>query len=204
VLNCLPAEIGEFVSPGMCVAQIVDVDQVKIVVDVPERDIGYLTLGAEQTVLHGIDHPREAKGKITYISELADTNTRTTRVEITADNPSGSDGRRTLRSGQIVQAQIIRQKLHDITLVPLEAVIPLEKGYIAYVVENGLAERRSVELDPSLIKGQSIRVLAGLKTGDRLIVSRDNRICPDQPVRVISTDDRAVSASQPTSSETRP
>ena len=198
VLNRLPAEIGEYVAPGTVVAQIVEIDKVKIVLDVPERDIGYLHVGDEETILCGIDDPEDVRGKITYISELADDATRTTRIEITVDNPPDEKGKRKLRSGQIVQAKIRRRTLHDVIMISLESVIPLEKGYVAYVSEKGLAKRRLLTLDPSLFFGQKIRVTDGLNAGDRLIVSRDSRIGPDQIVEEVEVRSATTaSATQP-------
>jgi membrane fusion protein (multidrug efflux system) len=198
VLNRLPAEIGEYVAPGTAVAQIVDIDQVKIVLDVPERDIGYLHVGDTETIQYGIDDPRKIQGKITYISELADEATRTTRIEITVENPPDEQGRRKLRSGQIVQANIRRRTLHDVIMISLESVVPLEKGYVAYVSDDGRAKKRILTLDPSLFFGQKIRVEKGLRAGDRLIVSRDSRLGPHQAVEEVEVHSTTISpASQP-------
>ncbi|MBN1942205.1 MAG: efflux RND transporter periplasmic adaptor subunit [Phycisphaerae bacterium] len=203
VLNRLPAEIGEYVAPGTPVAQIVDVDKVKIVLDVPERDIGYLHVGDEETIQYGIDRPEEIRGNITYISELADPVARTTRIEITVDNPPDEKGKRRLRSGQIVEAKLRRRTLRDVIMISLESVIPLEKGYVAYVSEEGRARKRLLTLDPSLFFGQKIRVAKGLKTGDRLIVSRDSRIGPGQAVEEVEVRSAtSAPASQPTSKPT--
>lgn len=185
VLNRLPAEIGEYVAPGTPVAQIVDLDTVKIALDVPERDIGYLHVGDEETIVYGIDQPRETRGRITYLSELADPVARTTRIEIAVENPPGASGKRNLRAGQIVEARLRRRTLRDVILVSLESVIPLEKGYAAYVSENGRAKQRILTLDTSTFFGQKVRVTKGLQAGDRLIVSRDTRLGPDQLVREV-------------------
>ena len=86
VLNRLPVEVGEYVTPGVVVAEIVEMDTVKVVLDVPERDIGYLKLGQEIKIVYGLDAPENATGRITYISELADESARTTRVELSIKN----------------------------------------------------------------------------------------------------------------------
>lgn len=208
VLNSLPAEIGEYVAPGTVVAQIVDIDTVKIVLDVPERDIGYLRVGNEETIICGIDKPEEITGNITYISELADPATRTTRIEITVDNPPDEQGRRKLRSGQIVQAKIRRRTLKNVIMISLESVVPLEKGYIAYVSEDGVAKKRVLTLDSSLFFGQKIRVADGLHAGDRLITSRDSRLGPGQKVEEVevsfSKAATTAPASQPAETEKKP
>jgi membrane fusion protein (multidrug efflux system) len=87
ILNDLPVEVGEYVSPGDIVAEVVDIDSVKVVVDMPEHDVQYLSVGATEEILAMVrGRERTVAGKINYISELADEKTRTSRVEITVDN----------------------------------------------------------------------------------------------------------------------
>ncbi len=178
VLNDLFRERGEYVSAGDTVAQIVVVDRLKVAVKIPERDIRFLRLGMpiEVTVdaLEGVRVP----GRVTYISELADEATRTTRVDVTVDNTS-----RRLRAGMIVRVRISRQVLRDVVMIPLDSVIPLEDGRIVYVVSDGRAERREIAL--GMIRGSRVQVLDGLSAGELLIVKGQRQVGPGQSVRII-------------------
>jgi len=191
VLNRIWVEEGEYVQPGAAVAEIVQTHRVKVVVDVPERDIGFLKVGDKHKIFDKLAGKLKRDGGITYISELADRGTRTTRVEMTVDNREGL-----LRSGQIVRVQMTRRVLPAAILIPLDAVIPRETDhpsadtgaapegkYTVYVVENGLAVPREVEIDLRFVRGRRIRVESGLHDGDRLIV-RGHRLCgPGQKVK---------------------
>ncbi|MFH1745524.1 MAG: efflux RND transporter periplasmic adaptor subunit [Planctomycetota bacterium] len=179
ILNRLPMEVGEFASSGDPVAEIVAIDRVKVVVELPERDVHYIQLGDQAEILPFIEGQGSSTGAITYISELADNQTRTTRIEITVDNTD-----QILRSGQIVRARLVRRVLKDVVMIPLGAVIPLENGRVVYIVVGDVAERRQVELD--FIKGRSVRVLSGLAAGDLLIVAGHRYVSPGQPVAVIT------------------
>jgi membrane fusion protein (multidrug efflux system) len=181
ILNRLPMEIGEYASPGDQVAEIVNIDRVKAIVNVPERDIYFLSPGDPADIFIDALPETRAKGQITYISELADDATRTTRVEITVDNRAYL-----LRSGQIVRARLTRRVLTDVIMIPLDSVIPLEQGRVVYVANDGRAERREVVL--GLIEGRSVRVLSGLQAGDRLIVAGHRYVGPGQPVTVVEQD----------------
>jgi len=178
ILNRLPMEVGEYATPGDCVAEIVELDPVKVVVDVPERDVQYLQVGqrGEISPLAAAQDPRI--GQITYVNAIADEGTRTTRIEITVDNPG-----HVLRSGQIVRARLVRRVLRDVIMIPLASVIPLEEGREVYVVNGEQAERREVEL--GLIKGRSIQVCRGLQEGDLLIVEGHRYVGAGQPVRIV-------------------
>lgn len=187
VLNKLPIEEGEYLQPGMAVAEIVDRDRVKVVLDVPEADVGYLSLGQEEVVnlphAHS-DQPDRILAKITYISEIANERARTTRVELTADNERGL-----LRSGQIVRVEMQRRRILDAIMVPLDAMFPVETGnsveYVAYVVEEGTkAVKRSLRIDLDVIQGKDVLVTSGLKGGEKLIVQGQRYVGPGQTVAV--------------------
>jgi len=117
-------------------------------------------------------------GTITFISELADPRTRTTRMEITLDNKQ-----RLLRSGQIVRASLTRRILKDAILIPLLAVIPMEDSKAVYVVNSTQAKRREVEID--IIRGDQIQITSGLKPGDKLIIAGHRFVAPGQKVNIV-------------------
>jgi membrane fusion protein (multidrug efflux system) len=184
VLNDLLVEEGEYVQPGMPVAEIVDTSVVKVVVDVPERDIGFFKVGQKAEVIvdskvaDSNGQPPALSGPITFISELADARTRSTPVEITLANPE-----RELRSGQIVRVRLTRRMLKDAVLIPLLAVIPMEEGYAAYVVNSDEAHRRDLKL--GIMRKDEVQVEQGLKAGDQLIVAGHRFVAPGQKVRII-------------------
>ena len=179
VLNRLPVEKGEYVQPGTTVAEIVDLGTVKVVANVPERDIQFLQLGQTARILADVKgEKKELTGTIGYISELADTATRATRVEVTVDN-----SRRLLRSGHIVDAEFTRRIITNVVMIPLAAVIPLEDGKAVYVVNDNKAHRRDVEL--GLIQGRMVQILSGLADGDKLIVAGHRFVGPGQQVRIV-------------------
>jgi membrane fusion protein (multidrug efflux system) len=179
ILNELPMEVGEYAVPGDCVAQIVDIDRVKVVVEVPERDVHHLQVGDMAEIFVRAPQPTTRSGRITYLSELADEQTRTTRAEVTVANPD-----HTLRSGQIARARLTRRVLRDALMIPLAAVIPLEEGKAVFVVDEERRARRK-EIELGLIQGRDVRAVTGLDAGDRLIVVGHRYVGPGQPVSVV-------------------
>jgi membrane fusion protein (multidrug efflux system) len=178
VLNVRSHEAGEYVSAGDTVAEIVEVAKIKVVVQIPERDVRYLSLGdrIELSVdsLPGV----KLSGKVTYLSEVADISTRTTRIEVSVDN-----SRRRLHTGMIVRAKISRRNLTNVVMIPLASVIPLEEGRVVYVASEDRAERREVEL--GIIRGSQVQVLSGLESGDLLITRGHRQVGPNQLIRVV-------------------
>jgi len=180
VLNDLLVEEGEYVDAGNPVAQVVDTDTIKVVVEIPECDIAFFSVGGKAEIFDNTrDQNEPLVGTITFISELADSKTRTTRTEITLNNE-----KRLLRSGQIVKVRLTRRILKDAILIPLLAVIPMEDGKVVYVVNSSQAIRREIMFD--IIKGDQVRITSGLEPGDKLIIAGHRFVAPGQKVNIVS------------------
>jgi len=134
-----------------------------VAVEVPERDIVFFDVGRNADVLvHTRDGDKCLTGEITFISELADHQTRSTRMEITVANEQ-----KLIRSGQIVSVNLTRRVLKDAVMIPLLAVLPMEEGTAVYVV-----------------KGNRVRIKSGLEPGDKLIVAGHRFVAPGQKVNI--------------------
>ncbi len=178
VLNDLLVEPGEYVGGGAPVAEVVEIDRLKAVVHLPERDVVHVRVGQEARVLVEAIEGGELAGKVTYIDACGDEMCRTFRTEITADNR----GRRA-RAGLIARVVLLRQTVEDAIMIPLVSVIPTEKGYQVYVLSDGKASRRDVEI--GLIVGDRVQVVRGLKGGEKLIVDGHRMVGDGSPVRVV-------------------
>lgn len=219
VLNDVTVEKGEYVQPGDPVAEIVDIDTLKVVAPVSELDIPHIKVGDAAEVFPNVNgNGGSISCEVTYISARSDESTRATRVELTLDNKN-----RARRSGRIVKVRLTRRSIEGAIMIPLDAAIPLEEGNAIYVVEKDpktqqeIARRRTVKLDPRFIKRmvpppqegdteprppeQRILVLTGLNEGDRLIVAGHQFVGPGQPVtireRETMTDSTALSEGIP-------
>ncbi len=181
VLNNLPVEEGEHVSVGDPVAEIVETKVVKVVVEVPERDIVFFDVGKQaQVLVHTRDGDKWLNGPITFMSELADHQTRSTRMEITLANEQGL-----VRSGQIVLVNLTRRVLKDAVLIPLLAVVPMEEGNAVYVVNSTEAKRCEVEL--GIFRDDRVQIRSGIEPGDKLIIAGHRFVAPGQKVNITET-----------------
>lgn len=81
-------ELGDFVDRGDRITRIVDLDPILVVANVNELDIGRLSVGeiGEARLITGL----EVAGQIRFISSVADSQTRTFRVELEVPNPDGA------------------------------------------------------------------------------------------------------------------
>jgi membrane fusion protein, multidrug efflux system len=99
ILNERRIEQGEWVAVGEPIAEIVQNDPIKAVVQVPQRHVKRVRPGGEGHVRIPGAAPRT--GRITFVDAVANAATRTFRVEIELPNPAGE-----LPSGVSVQVEI--------------------------------------------------------------------------------------------------
>lgn len=157
---------GEFVDVGKPLLRLVQVDKLKAIADVPEKDIPFLKVGQEVEIVPAVINQQTVstvKGKIEHIAFSADETTRTYRTKIIIDNSA-----RQLRPGMIVRARFVRQKFQQVLSVPLYSVLDRDGEKLVFVEENGVARKISVETGSSINK--RIVVTAGLQAGQQLIV----------------------------------
>lgn len=79
-------EVGSYVKIGDPVAKLIKIDPLVVSGGVAEGDIRYIKVGdaAEAEILG-----RKLKGRVKFVSSLADAKTRTFTVDIAVDNPRG-------------------------------------------------------------------------------------------------------------------
>jgi membrane fusion protein, multidrug efflux system len=166
VLDRLLVDRGEFVSDGTPVAVVVQVDRLKVLVDIPEKDVAFLRPGQQvQVTPAAIDAGRSSdiRGEITHLTYKADPLTRTYQAKIAVDNRD-----LLLRPGMIVRVGLNRRNLPQVIAVPLFAVVDRGGARFVFVVENGQAVLRPVQTGAVL--GERVIIQTGLASGERLIV----------------------------------
>ncbi len=169
---------GEMTSPGAPVARIVNIDRVRIQVNVPERYASTLRTGA-MLQLSVLAYPDETfRGKITHVGATVSADNRTIVVESIITNP-----RRKLKPEMIAKSEIARSQARDVILVRENLVQQMDQGlYVLFIEQNGKAIQRKVTLGAH-IDGR-VEVSSGLAVGDRLIISGFEQIADGQPVTV--------------------
>lgn len=164
-------EQGELVAPGTRAAHLINIDRVKVSLDVSERDVPILVPGAVTGVIIDALPGRNFEGRITHVAPAAALRSNTFPVEITLDNPD-----HILKPGMIARATITRRTLSKAMVIPLQALIPVKGQYVAYIAEGDRAVRRIVKLAAVIANGAVIG--EGLQAGDRVIVE-GNRALTD-------------------------
>ena len=156
-------ETGEYATKGMPLFKIVDIDPVKIIVNIPEQDI--LSIQENQQIpfsIAALNH-LTLTGTVTFISKTADKSGNTYEAELTISNPN-----QILKPGMIADVRFTRAIEKDVVVIPLIAVIPDKGEYVIYVKEGDRAVRRVVRL--ARIIGHDVILKSGVSIGESVII----------------------------------
>lgn len=177
VIGRVYVDKGTNVTAQTAVAVVVDIDRVKVHLDVPERFLPQVSIG--QTARVRVEaYPGEAfTGTVARISPVVETETRTAPVEIAIDNP----GHR-LKPGMFAGIQLVLDKRENVPSVVKEAVIGREPHAYVFVVNDGVAKMRDVEL--GIHENDRMEVLKGLQAGDLVAVMGQERLRDGSAVSV--------------------
>jgi len=164
VVNKLYVDQGERVALGANVVDIVDPSIIRTTINVPEMDIPYITKGQKVDVTVDAIPGRTWEGIVEFISFKADKSSKTFETRVLTENPDG-----TIRAGMLARVALKRRAIDDAVTTPLYAIINQGGERLVYVVEDGTAKARTIEI--GVVEGDRAQVTKGLKAGDELIVS---------------------------------
>lgn len=148
------------VAANTALMTLVDLSQLEVELEIPETYVSDLGLGmnAEITI-----NGEKALGKLTALSPEVIKNQVLARVRFSGTQPAG------LRQSQRVSARLLIEEKSKVMLLPRGPFVESEGGRFVYVVENGVATRRAIQLGATSIS--AVEILSGLKDGDKVVIS---------------------------------
>ncbi|MFP5285100.1 MAG: efflux transporter periplasmic adaptor subunit, partial [Thermoanaerobaculia bacterium] len=90
------------------------------------------------------------------------------RVNVVVDLAGSPEERRGLGDGFRVEVRVVVWESPDALQVPTSALFRDEQGWAAFVMENGKAVRRRIEVGPQ--SDRSAAVISGLREGEKVII----------------------------------
>jgi membrane fusion protein (multidrug efflux system) len=156
-------EVGDWVSEGKEVFDIVDLSSVYVYVDLPERNLGRFKLKSPAKVLLDAYPEVEFKGIVTRIAPRASENTRVFTMRVEFDDPKGL-----ARVGLFARVEITSEKRLAI-MVPKDAVVERGPMKMVFAVNDGTVKQVMVNVLRQ--KGDMVEVRGELNAGDEVVVT---------------------------------
>ncbi len=130
---------GQFVGQGTELMTIVDLDPIKVEVQVLEKEIGFLQEGRRATVSFAAFPGETFDGRVSTINPVVDPEFRTARVTLLLSNPRGR-----IKPGMYARVSLEAQYYPDRILVPRSAILEKDRRDMLFVFEDGRAKWRYV------------------------------------------------------------
>jgi len=179
---------GDLALPTLPICTVVQMDQVELVLDVPERDLALIRekMVARVAVARFPKQPFE--GQVVRILPTIDRRTRTAQVKVQLDNKGHK-----LMPGMLARVSLEVERHDRVVVVPYSSLI-IEMGargevsHRTYVVLNsgegpGKVQERIVTL--GIVDGPRVEITSGLSPGDRMVTRGQHLLEPGRAVAVV-------------------
>jgi len=159
-----PADVGEYVSTTSKVATVVRTNPLRLRIDIPEQFITLVQGGQSVTVVTSAYADRQFGGRVARVSPNVTAASRTLTVEAEVDN-----GQNLLKPGQFATVRLQLPRPEPALLIPARAVLTTENVHRVFVIRDGRAELRVVQLGTA--EGELVEVKTGLQANEIVATS---------------------------------
>lgn len=154
---------GELVEPDRELFTITDLSTVWVMADVYEKDLAKVRAGFDVEVRVDAYPDRVFQGRLTYVNDLIDPQTRTAKVRCVVNNSDGA-----LKLEMFARVSVPTPDRRDALVIPISAVQQIDGKSVVFAQEGpSRFSRKFVTIgSPS---GDWIEVLEGLSAGTRIV-----------------------------------
>lgn len=156
--------IGDFVSPGQELVNLVDLTPMKVDFRIPEKYLEKVKEGQTlEIVTHALPH-QIFIGKIYAIDPQIDPIGHSLLIRGVIDNEKNI-----LHPGLFVNIKIVLETLENVLFIPAEALMPQEQKQFVFKLENNTVTRTEVVVGER--QQNQVEIVKGLKSGDIVITA---------------------------------
>jgi multidrug efflux pump subunit AcrA (membrane-fusion protein) len=159
-----PADVGEYVTTSSKIATIVRTNPLRVRMDIPEQALSAISVGQSVSVNVSAYPDRSYSGRVHHVAPSVTPNSRTMTVEAQVENSDGS-----LKPGQFATVRILQPQTSPALLVPARSVRTEAGTSYVFVIKNGHAEKRIVQLGQT--EGDLIEIKSGLAAEEQVATS---------------------------------
>lgn len=161
------------VAANAPVMSVVDLGAFELEIRVPDSFARDLAIGMSAEIRAG---SATFPGRVRSVSpEVVDGNVAT-RLEFVDQRPAG------LRQNQRLTARILIEEKPNVLKVERGPFLELGGGHVAYIVIDGVAERRTIQT--GAISLDAVEIISGVKQGEQIVVTGADAFGDAQRVRI--------------------
>jgi len=167
VVSARDIKVGQHINTGDATFRITDTSELVAYLRIPQSELAKFSEGHAADVQVDAMPEEVFSATITRISPTIDTRNGTFRATAVVDNENGS-----LAPGMFGRFEIAYEKHTDVLVIPAEAVLEEDNASVVYIVDDGSAVRRPVEI--GIEKDGDVEVISGLEGNEQIIVTGQN------------------------------
>ena len=167
--------LGDYVTNTTRLASLHTVNPQRAAFQVPERFARDLKPGQEVSFRVAAIPGRDFTGQVDFVDPVVQLPGRTILVKARVPNPA-----RLLQPGMFIEAHLVIAVRPKAIIIPEEAVVPAEGANAVWVVAEGKANRRQVEL--GVRTPGFVEVTKGVNPGEQVVVGGLELLAPGAPV----------------------
>ena len=171
---------GEMLSANTALLRIVELDTLKAVFRVTDRDYGLLQSGQAVRLSTDALAKQTFAGRIARIAPVFDENTRQADVEVVVQN---SDLR--LKPGMFVRAEVILQQQDSAQVVPQSAVIRRDDQTGLFVLDENTGQVDWQIVEAGILQGDLLQVTGIDLNGRKVVVLGQHMLKSGSAVKVV-------------------
>ena len=170
-------ELGQWLAVGDPVVELMAVDDLRVLVQVPERYYRGLRVGRRVSVEFEAMGGRKTVGTVSAIIPRADPQARTFPVKLKFSNPGGK-----VAAGMLAQVSFSGGAAYRATIVPKDAVVSQNLHQVIYIIkDDGTVDPIRVRTGAGV--GSWIEVSGNVRPGQRVVTRGNERLMPGQAVQ---------------------
>jgi RND family efflux transporter MFP subunit len=170
-------ELGQWLAEGGPVVELMSLDEMDVVAEVPERYFNSLKPRARTQVVFEALSGLRVDGRVSAVIPRADPQARTFRAKIRIPNPGGRIG-----AGMLAQISLPEGDTYRAVVVPKDAVVTRGPQKLIYLV-NGDNKITEVPVQLGSGVGSWIEVQGGVQAGQKVVTRGNERLMNGQAVQ---------------------
>ena len=175
VVSNLKAQENYLVDTDSSLLEIIDADDLRIIVEIPEYNTQTVKLGQSIRVRQDIsDDDKVYDGEITKISRLSTTSSMTGENVLEADVKTNETIPNLVPGFKIKAVLQLKSDVKNI-IIPKIALQNEEGKYFVYTLDDKNTIRKKIITIKNIV-GDNIIVLSGLNPGEEIVLTPDNRL----------------------------
>ncbi len=170
-------DIGGAVSPAVPLLNIADMDEVKVIVNIIEKDISRIKRNQKAIIYVDAYPANPFTGRVDTMNQALDRMTRTAEVRIIVNN---SD--HLLKPGMFARVEVIIDERKDVLAIPVEAIMGVSTERYVFTIEKERAVRKNVST--GINDGKMIEITGGIRENDIIVTAGQSRLKENAEVKI--------------------